>query len=85
MRLIGPKEAEAKAPTVAVHSQTRAETLAAALASRGVMAGGGDFYGVRCLEGLGIDPDHGVLRLSFVHYTRKEDVTALIGALDEVL
>jgi selenocysteine lyase/cysteine desulfurase len=49
------------------------------------MAGGGDFYGVRCLEGLGIDPDHGVLRLSFVHYTRKEDVTALIGALDEVL
>lgn len=85
VRLIGPKEAAAKAPTVAVHSQTRAETLAAALASRGVMAGGGDFYGVRCLEGLGIDPDHGVLRLSFVHYTRKEDVTALIGALDEVL
>ncbi|MDA8603862.1 aminotransferase class V-fold PLP-dependent enzyme [Alphaproteobacteria bacterium] len=85
VRLIGPKEAAAKAPTVAVHSQTRAETLASALASRGVMAGGGDFYGVRCLEGLGIDPDHGVLRLSFVHYTRKEDVTALIGALDEVL
>lgn len=85
VRLIGPKEAEAKAPTVAVHSQTRAETLAAALACRGVMAGGGDFYGVRCLEGLGIDPNHGVLRLSFVHYTRKEDVTALIGALDEVL
>ena len=49
------------------------------------MAGGGDFYGVRCLEGLGIDPDHGVLRLSFVHYTRKEDVTQLIAALDEVL
>ena len=85
VRLIGPKDAEAKAPTVAVHSQTRAEELAAALATRGVMAGGGDFYGVRCLEGLGIDPDHGVLRLSFVHYTRKEDVTTLIGALDEVL
>ena len=85
VRLIGPKDAEAKAPTVAVHSQTPAEELAAALATRGVMAGGGDFYGVRCLEGLGIDPNHGVLRLSFVHYTRKEDVTTLIGALDEVL
>ena len=85
VRLIGPKDAAAKAPTVAVHSQTPAEELAAALATRGVMAGGGDFYGVRCLEGLGIDPDHGVLRLSFVHYTRKEDVTQLIGALDEVL
>ena len=49
------------------------------------MAGGGDFYGVRCLEGLGIDPDHGVLRLSFVHYTREDDVTALIEALEDVL
>ena len=85
VRLIGPKQAEAKAPTVAVHSSLPAANLAAALAQRGIMAGGGDFYGVRCLEGLGIDPDHGVLRLSFVHYTRTEDVTQLIGALDEVL
>ena len=85
IRLIGPREATAKAPTVAVHSERTGEDLAGALVSRNIMAGGGDFYGVRCLEGLGIDPDHGVLRLSFVHYTRKEDVTSLITALDEVL
>ena len=49
------------------------------------MASGGNFYGVRCLEGLGIDPDHGVLRTSFVHYTSPDEVTKLIEALDEVL
>ena len=85
VRLIGPRQADQKAPTVALHSQTSGETLAAALAAKGVMAGGGDFYGVRCLEGLGIDPDHGVLRLSFVHYTRQQDISTLLSALDEVL
>lgn len=85
VRLIGPRQADQKAPTIALHSQTSGETLAAALAAKGVMAGGGDFYGVRCLEGLGIDPDHGVLRLSFVHYTRQQDISTLLSALDEVL
>ena len=85
IRLIGPKDAADKAPTVAVHSHRRGEEMAKALAPKGIMAGGGDFYGVRCLEGLGIDPDHGVLRLSFVHYTREDDVTALIEALEDVL
>ncbi|MGB1157474.1 MAG: aminotransferase class V-fold PLP-dependent enzyme [Alphaproteobacteria bacterium] len=85
VRLIGPRDAQAKAPTVAVHSERSGEELATALVAHDIMAGGGDFYGVRCLEGLGIDPDHGVLRLSFVHYTRKDDVTRLISALDAVL
>ncbi len=39
------------------------------LARHGIMAGGGHFYAYRLLEAVGIDPDHGVLRLSFVHYT----------------
>ena len=82
IRLIGPRTAQHKAPTVAVHSQRTGEDLAKALAPRGIMAGGGDFYGVRCLKGLGINPDHGVLRLSFVHYTRREDIDHLIGALE---
>jgi selenocysteine lyase/cysteine desulfurase len=40
---------------------------------------------VRLLEGLGIDPDRGVLRVSFVHYTHPGEVERLIGALDDVL
>ena len=60
-------------------------TRASSLAERGIMAGGGDFYAVRALQAMGIDPTQGVLRLSFVHYTRREEVEKLIQALDRVL
>ena len=41
--------------------------------------------GLRPLRALGVDPEHGVLRLSFVHYTSAEDIDRLIEALDRVL
>jgi len=34
---------------------------------------------------MGIDPEEGVLRLSFTHYTSQEEVDKLIKALDQVL
>ncbi|GKY89820.1 aminotransferase class V-fold PLP-dependent enzyme [Sinisalibacter aestuarii] len=85
LRLIGAREAGARAPTVAVDLHRAPEPVAAALADHGIMAGGGDFYGHRPLTGLGIDPDQGVLRLSFVHYTSEAEVAKLIDALDAVL
>ncbi|KAB7616142.1 aminotransferase class V-fold PLP-dependent enzyme [Amylibacter sp. SFDW26] len=85
VRMLGPRDANIKAPTVAVSLERRGEEVAAELASHGIMAGGGDFYGVRCLEGQGIDPDHGVLRLSFVHYTHEDEVQKLITTLDKIL
>jgi selenocysteine lyase/cysteine desulfurase len=84
-RLLGPVEADRRAPTVAVELPMQAEGVAAALASYGIMAGGGDFYAVRPLRALGIDPDKGVLRMSFTHYTSEEDIDRLIQALGEVL
>ena len=50
-----------------------------------IMAGGGDFYAQRPLSAVGFDPAKGVLRVSFVHYTEKAEVDALLGALDQVL
>ena len=47
------------------------------------MCAGGHFYAYRLMEALGINPGHGVLRLSFTHYTSPEDVQRLIKALDE--
>ena len=85
VRLIGPREAVRRAPTVAVALQGPAAPVAEALAAHKVMAGGGDFYAVRPLEALGIAPAQGVLRLSFVHYTSEGEVTQLIEALDRVL
>jgi cysteine desulfurase family protein (TIGR01976 family) len=84
-RLIGPSDANRRAPTVAILAERPGEELAKELAPRGVMAGGGDFYAVRLMEALGIDPEHGVLRVSFTHYTTREEVSRLISALDEVL
>lgn len=85
IRLLGPRHAEGRAPTVALHHARPGEDLAAALAPHGILAGGGDFYAVRPLRAMGIDPAHGVLRLSFVHYTDAADIDRLIAALDRVL
>jgi selenocysteine lyase/cysteine desulfurase len=85
LRLIGPRRAEARAPTVAVQLDRDAEAVAAALAPHGIMAGGGTFYANRPLEALGVDMEKGVLRLSFVHYTSASEVDGLISALDRVL
>ena len=85
VRLIGPDDANLRAPTVALQLKTPAEPIAAELAEKGIMAGGGDFYAVRALKALGIDPAAGVLRLSFTHYTSESEVKKLLTALDEVL
>jgi selenocysteine lyase/cysteine desulfurase len=84
IRLLGPRHAR-RAPTVAVDLDRPGEDLARALAPHGIMAGGGDFYAVRPLTAMGIDPAKGVLRLSFVHYTSEREVDRLIRALDQVL
>ncbi len=85
VRLLGPDVAAQRAPTVAVALTRPAIEAAADLADRGIMAGGGDFYAVRPLKALGIDRDKGVLRLSFVHYTRREEIDKLLTALDDIL
>lgn len=85
VRLLGPDRAEDRAPTVAVDARQPAAPLAAELARRGIMAGGGDFYAVRALQGMGVDAAQGVLRLSFVHYTSADEVERLIATLEEIL
>ncbi len=85
VRLIGPRSALGRAPTVAVECDRPGEAVAAELAPHGIMCGGGDFYAVRPLAALGVDPAKGVLRLSFVHYTGRADIDRAIRALDHVL
>ncbi|HEY9038941.1 MAG TPA: aminotransferase class V-fold PLP-dependent enzyme [Roseovarius sp.] len=85
VRLLGPDTAEGRAPTVAVRLDRPGEEVARDLAAHDIMAGGGDFYAVRALRAMGVDPNHGVLRLSFVHYTSRAEIDQLLTALDEVL
>ena len=85
LRLLGPADPERRAPTIAlVHARPGAE-IARDLAEHRIMCDGGCFYANRLVAALGVDPDHGVLRLSFLHYTAPEEIDRLIAALDTVL
>jgi selenocysteine lyase/cysteine desulfurase len=85
LRLIGPRNAVDRAPTVAVALDRAAEPVARELGQRGFNCGGGDFYGVRPLQAMGVDLERGVLRMSLAHYTSADEVAGLIAALDAVL
>lgn len=85
LRLIGPRDPGKRAPTVAVDLGRAALPVAEALAAHGINCGGGHFYAVRPLQAMGVDPERGVLRMSFVHYTTGAEVDQLIRALDAVL
>ena len=85
VRLLGSRVAAERAPTVALDLGKSPAEAAIALAERGIMADGNDFYAVRSLQALGIDPDQGVLRLSFVHYTSQAEVDKLMNGLDDIL
>ena len=85
LRLLGPREAARRAPTVAVELNRPAEPVSEELGRNGIACWAGDFYAVRPLMALGIDLDKGVLRMSAVHYTSADEVARLITALDLVL
>lgn len=85
VRIIGPDDPAERAPTIAIALDEPGAVVAKRLANHGIMAAGGHFYAQRLLQGVGIDPDHGVLRLSFVHYTTPAEIDQLIAALDAEL
>lgn len=85
LRVIGPVDAAIRAPTVALDLGRDPLPVARALARHRIMTGGGDFYAVRALTAMGVDPDVGVLRLSFTHYTNDAEITQLLEALEAEL
>ncbi len=85
VRLLGPRQAARRAPTVAIALEAPGEDVAIKLAPLGIMASGGAFYADRCLEAQGVDVKRGALRVSFVHYTNAQEIEKLISALDAVL
>ena len=91
VRILGPDTTDAGAglhrcPTVAIVPRDRAPIdVAASLVAANIMPGVGHFYAKRLVEALGVDAESGTLRLSFVHYTSREDVSRLSEALDAAL
>ena len=86
VRLIGKTVTRQRAPTVSFTVEGRApDEVAAALATHKIGIANGNCYAYRLMDALGIAPEKGVVRLSFVHYTKKEELERLMVALDQVL
>lgn len=86
VRLIGKPQAENRAPTVSFIVKGRDPAdVAAALATVKLGIGNGNCYAYRLMEALGIQPEQGVVRLSYVHYTSQEEMNRLLEALDRIL
>ena len=85
MHLIGPSDPTLRAATISfVVPHMAASSISQKLAKKGIMAGAGHYYAARLFSQMGLDPEAGAVRLSFVHYTSTSDMTNLIRALDEV-
>lgn len=86
VRLIGKTVTNKRAPTVSFTVEGRAPAdIAAQLAEMNIGIANGNCYAYRLMEALTIVPEQGVVRLSFVHYTLKEEVERLMSALDQIL
>jgi len=86
IHLIGKTVTKHRAPTVSLIVKGRDPAdIAADLARQKIGIGNGNYYAYRLMEALGIPAEQGVLRLSFVHYTRQEELTRLMEALDQIL
>jgi cysteine desulfurase family protein (TIGR01976 family) len=86
IRLIGKRRADMRAPTVAFTVDGhRSADIARRLADSGLGLGAGHFYAYRLVQALGLDPEDGVVRASFVHYTNADEVARLIAALDAIV
>ena len=86
VHLIGKPVTKNRAPTVSFTVKDRDPAdIAAQLAEQKIGTGNGNCYAYRLMGALGIPPERGVVRTSFVHYTREEDVSRLIGALEKIL
>jgi selenocysteine lyase/cysteine desulfurase len=86
IRLLGPATPAERAATVAFVTNTmEPAAVVSALAARGFMAGHGNFYAVRLLEGMNVDPLRGAVRLSLLHYNSAAEIVGVIEALEQIL
>lgn len=75
-----------RCPTIAFSPLRRSPSdVAHDLVNRGVQTSSGHYYAYRVLEGVGLDPERGVVRLSGLHYTSDDDLDRAVSALEAAL
>jgi len=86
VKLIGKTVTENRAATLSFTvAGVDPADIAAKLAAQRIGVANGNCYAYRLMEALGIPPDQGVVRLSFVHYTSANEVRRLIEALKIII
>ena len=88
VRLIGGQapDQDRRLPTFSfVVEGRRPAEIVEALGREKIAVNHGHFYAHRCVAGLGLEPEEGVLRVSMVHYNTGHEVERLIHALDAVI
>ncbi|MFP6806710.1 MAG: aminotransferase class V-fold PLP-dependent enzyme [Pseudomonadales bacterium] len=80
--IVGPDDPRIRAPTVTILPLNKpVPVVVAELEKQKLMVGSGDFDGVRQLNEMNIELDPGVIRMSFLHYTTKDEIDRLISGL----
>jgi cysteine desulfurase family protein (TIGR01976 family) len=87
VRIIGPAHGGlSRVGTISfVHEGRSSAEIVAAVQARGVGIRHGHMYAHRLCTALGIEPEDGVVRVSFVHYNTMDEIERLIGALERIL
>ena len=80
--IIGPDDHRIRAPTVAIVPLNKpVPAVMAQLEEQKLMVASGDFDVVRLLNEMKIDTDPGVIRMSLLHYTTRNEIDRLISGL----
>jgi selenocysteine lyase/cysteine desulfurase len=82
IQVVGPKDIQNRAPIVAIILKNKnLKRVYSDLIKHKLMLGMGHFYAVRPLIDMDIAAQPGVIRISFLHYTRMEEMEQLIEGL----
>ncbi len=80
--IVGPDDAGIRASTVSILPLDKpVPAVVAELEKQKLMVASGDFDGVRQLDDMKIDSDPGVIRMSLLHYTTRDEIDQLIRGL----
>ncbi len=87
VRLVGPRHGGAeRVSTISfLHASKTSREISLAANAQDIGIRHGHMYAHRLCTALGIEPEDGVVRVSFVHYNSPADVERLIEVLDAVL
>ena len=85
VNLIGKVGANDRAPTISFTIEDKEPAdVAELLANEKIGVANGNCYATRLMDALEIPLKHGVVRLSFVHYTSEKEINKVINALDRI-